>query len=312
MFNHKHLLSVDDLTREDIMTVLEQAKIFEEVNERTIKKVPALRGKTVCNLFLEPSTRTRGSFELAEKRLTCDSLNAGGSSSSTVKGESLVDTVRTLDAMKVDMFIVRSKCAGAPYVVSQNTSASVIDAGDGKHQHPTQALLDLYTIWKEKGSFEGLKVGIVGDIAHSRVCGSLVPALTKMGAEVTLIAPATLLPARPDVLGAKRVTPHFEEVLPELDVVYMLRIQMERLENAPFPSLREYHQFFGLNEERSKLMKEDAIICHPGPINRGVELDSYMADGGRSVIVDQVFSGVCVRMALIYLLLGGGSDEVAR
>lgn len=312
MFNHKHLLGIDDLSPEDIMCVLEHAKMFEEVNERPIKKVPALRGKTVCNLFLEPSTRTRGSFELAEKRLSCDSLNAGGSSSSTVKGESLVDTVKTLDSMKVDMFIVRSKCAGAPYVVSQNTNASVIDAGDGKHQHPTQALLDLYTIWKHKGSFEGLNVGIVGDIAHSRVAGSLVPALKKMGAHVTLIAPATLLPAAPEALGADEATPYFDEVLPKLDVVYMLRIQMERLEGAPFPSLREYNMLFGLTEERASLMKDDAVICHPGPINRGVELDSFMADSNRSVIIDQVFSGVCVRMALIYLLLGGGSDEVTN
>lgn len=312
MFNHKHLLSIDELSREDIMCVLEQARVFEEVNERPIKKVPALRGKTICNLFFEPSTRTRGSFELAEKRLSCDSLNAGGSASSTVKGESLVDTVRTLDAMKVDMFIVRHKCAGAPYMVAQNTNAAVIDAGDGKHQHPTQALLDLYTIWKEKGSFEGLRVGIVGDISHSRVCGSLVPALKTMGADVTLIAPATLLPARPDVLGADRTTPYLDDVLPDLDVVYLLRIQMERLENAPFPSLREYHQIFGLTEERAALMKDDAIICHPGPINRGVEIAGPVADGSHSVIVDQVFSGVCVRMALIYLLLGGSSDEVSR
>lgn len=312
MFNHKHLLGIDDLSPEDIMCVLEHAKMFEEVNERPIKKVPALRGKTVCNLFLEPSTRTRGSFELAEKRLSCDSLNAGGSSSSTVKGESLVDTVKTLDSMKVDMFIVRSKCAGAPFVVSQNTNASVIDAGDGKHQHPTQALLDLYTIWKHKGSFEGLNVGIVGDIAHSRVAGSLVPALKKMGAHVTLIAPATLLPAAPEALGADGATPYFDEVLPKLDVVYMLRIQMERLEGAPFPSLREYNMLFGLTEDRASLMKDDAVICHPGPINRGVELDSFMADSNRSVIIDQVFSGVCVRMALIYLLLGGGSDEVTN
>lgn len=312
MFNHKHLLSIDDLSADDIMTILEQARVFEEVNQRTIKKLPALRGKTVCNLFLEPSTRTRGSFELAEKRLSCDSINAGGSASSTVKGESLIDTVRTMDAMKVDMFIVRHKYAGTPYVVSQHTNAAVIDAGDGKHQHPTQALLDLYTIWKEKGSFEGLKVGIVGDIAHSRVVGSLVPTLKRMGASVTLIAPATLLPACPEVLGADKVTPYLDKALPELDVVYMLRIQMERMEGAPFPSLREYSLLYGLNKERETLMKEDAIICHPGPINRGVELDTYMADSSRSVIVDQVFSGVCVRMALIYLLLGGANDEVSH
>ena len=183
MFDHKNLLSIDELSAEDIMTVLTYAKTFEEVNERPIKKVPALRGKTICNLFLEPSTRTRGSFELAEKRLSCDTINAGGSASSTVKGESLVDTVKTLDSMKVDMFVVRHKYAGTPYMVSQHTNAAVIDAGDGKHQHPTQALLDLYTIWKEKGSFEGLKVGIVGDIVHSRVAGSLVPALAKLGAD---------------------------------------------------------------------------------------------------------------------------------
>lgn len=311
MFDHKDLLSIDDLSAEDIMTILEYAATFEEVNGRAIKKVPALRGKTICNLFLEPSTRTRGSFELAEKRLSCDTINAGGSASSTVKGESLVDTIKTLDAMKVDMFVVRHKYAGTPYIVSQNTKAAVIDAGDGKHQHPTQALLDLYTIWKEKGSFEGLKVGIVGDIVHSRVCGSLVPALVKLGAEVTLIAPATMLPADPQVLGASRVVADLDEALPDLDVVYMLRIQMERLEEAPFPSLREYHLLYGLTEQRESLMKPDAIICHPGPINRGVELDSYMADGPHSVITDQVFAGVCVRMALIYLLLGGANDEIS-
>ena len=294
MFDHKNLLSIDELSAEDIMTVLTYAKTFEEVNERPIKKVPALRGKTICNLFLEPSTRTRGSFELAEKRLSCDTINAGGSASSTVKGESLVDTVKTLDSMKVDMFVVRHK-----------------DAGDGKHQHPTQALLDLYTIWKEKGSFEGLKVGIVGDIVHSRVAGSLVPALAKLGAEVYLIAPATMLPAAPEALGVARVYANLDEALPELDVVYMLRIQMERLEEAPFPSLREYNLLYGLTKEREELMKPDAIICHPGPINRGVELDSYMADGSRSVITDQVFSGVCVRMALIYLLLGGANDGLS-
>ena len=309
MFDHKHLLSIDQLSREDIMTVLEHAAMFEEVNARPIPKLPTLRGKTVCNLFLEPSTRTRGSFELAEKRLSCDSLNAGGSSSSTVKGESLVDTVKTLSSMRVDLFVVRSRYAGAPAKVAANTTASVIDAGDGKHQHPTQALLDLYTIWKAKGSFEGLRVGIVGDIAHSRVCGSLVAALDKMGAVPVLIAPDTLLPPAPEVLGAHEVTSDFEAALPTLDVVYMLRIQMERMEDAPFPSLREYAQLFGLDAGREELMKPDAIICHPGPINRGVELDSHMADSPRSVILDQVFSGVCVRMALIYLLLEGANHE---
>ncbi len=312
MFAHKHLLSIDDLSPEDIMTILKQARTFEEINERPIKKVPALRGKTVCNLFLEPSTRTRGSFELAEKRLSCDSLNAGGSTSSTVKGESLVDTVRTLDSMKVDMFIVRHKCAGAPYIVSQNTNATVIDAGDGKHQHPTQALLDLYTIWEHKGDFHGLKVAVVGDISHSRVCGSLIPALKIMGCETYAVAPGTLLPPAPEVLGCDHVTSDLDSVLPELDVVYMLRVQQERLEGAPFPTIREYHKLFGLTKDREKLMKPDAIICHPGPINRGVEFDSYMADHPqRSVILEQVYAGICVRMAILYLLLGGADNGLA-
>ena len=309
MLNRKHLLSANDLSCDEIMQILETAVMFEEVNQRKIKKVPALRGRTVVNMFFEPSTRTRGSFELAEKRLSCDTMNAGGSTSSTVKGESLVDTIQTLDSMQVDCFVVRSKMGGAPQLVAQHTDACVIDAGDGKHQHPTQALLDLYTIWRRKGGFEGLKVGIVGDISHSRVCGSLVPVLKTMGADVTLIAPATLLPMRPDVLGADRVTPYLDEVLPELDVVYMLRVQMERMEGAPFPSIREYNELYGLTEARDAFMKPDAIICHPGPINRGVELDSFMADHPeRSVILNQVFAGLCVRMSVLYLLLGGAEN----
>ena len=210
MLSKKHLLRTTDLTYDDFMQILQTAVMFEEVNERRIKKVPALRGRTVVNMFFEPSTRTRGSFELAEKRLSCDTMNMGGSTSSTVKGESLKDTILTLNAMKVDCYVVRSSHAGAPAQVAKYTDACVIDAGDGKHQHPTQALLDLYTIWRRKGSFEGLRVGIVGDIAHSRVCGSLVPALKILGAHVTLIAPQTLLPARPDVLGADAVTADME------------------------------------------------------------------------------------------------------
>ncbi|MDD6650734.1 MAG: aspartate carbamoyltransferase catalytic subunit [Eggerthellales bacterium] len=311
-FNHKHLLSMNDLSESDIMTILENAVMFEEVNRRRIKKVPALRGRTVVNMFFEPSTRTRTSFELAEKRLSCDTINAGGSSSSTVKGESLGDTIMTLDAYNVDCFVVRHKYAGAAKLVTQYTDACVIDAGDGKHQHPTQALLDLYSIWRRKGTLEGLKVGIVGDIAHSRVCGSLIRGLHTVGAHVTLIAPATLLPARPDVMGADATTPFFDDVLPELDVVYMLRVQQERLENSPFPSLREYSLLYGLNKSREHLMKKDAIICHPGPINRGVELDSYMADHPeRSVILDQVFGGLCVRMSVLYLLLGGAENGIS-
>ena len=280
-FNHKHLIDITEYSEEDIKLILETAKAFSEVNERAIKKVPTLKGKTIVNMFNEPSTRTRSSFELAEKRLSADSLNFGGSSTSTVKGESLVDTVETLNAYKIDCIVVRDKHAGAPYIVTQNSPASVICAGDGKHNHPTQALLDLYTIWEHKGDFHGLKVAVVGDIAHSRVCGSLIPALKIMGCETYA-------------------------------VVYMLRVQQERLEGAPFPTIREYHKLFGLTKDREKLMKSDAIICHPGPINRGVEFDSYMADHPqRSVILEQVYAGICVRMAILYLLLGGADNGLA-
>ena len=308
-FNHKLMLDLHDYSAEDIMTILHTADRFREVNERRIKKVPTLKGYTVINMFNEPSTRTRSSFEMAEKRMSCDTLNFGGSNNSTVKGESLVDTVKTLCSYKIDLIVVRDKHAGAPRKIADVSGVPVIDAGDGKHQHPTQALLDLYTIWKRKGAFEGLKVGIIGDISHSRVCGSLVPALKKMGCSVTLIAPQTLLPARPDVLGADVVTTDLEGVLPELDVVYMLRIQTERLEGAPYPSLREYSMLYGLNEKRSRLLKPDAVVCHPGPVNRGVELDSFMVDHPNfSVITDQVYSGILVRMASLYLLLGGSDD----
>ena len=308
-FNHKLMLDLHDYSAEDIMTILHTADRFREVNERRIKKVPTLKGYTIVNMFNEPSTRTRSSFEMAEKRMSCDTLNFGGSNNSTVKGESLVDTVKTLCSYKIDLIVVRDKHAGAPRKIADVSGVPVIDAGDGKHQHPTQALLDLYTIWKRKGAFEGLRVGIIGDISHSRVCGSLVPALKKMGCSVTLIAPQTLLPARPDVLGADKVTTDLEGALPELDVVYMLRIQTERLEGAPYPSLREYSMLYGLNEKRSRLLKPDAMVCHPGPVNRGVELDSFMVDHPNfSVITDQVYSGILVRMASLYLLLGGSDD----
>lgn len=310
-FNHKHLIDITEYSDTDIMTILETAKAFHEVNQRAIKKVPTLKGKTIVNMFNEPSTRTRSSFELAEKRLSADSLNFGGSSTATVKGESLIDTVATLNSYKIDMVVVRDKHAGAPHIISQHTPACVIDAGDGKHQHPTQALLDLYTIWQHKQSFDGLKVGIVGDIGHSRVCGSLVPALKIMGAEVTLIGPGTLMPARPDVLGADHVTADLDAALTELDVVYMLRIQQERLESAALPSLREYAMLYGINLARMDAMRDDAIIMHPGPINRGVELSQDAVDSDRAVILDQVNSGVAVRMAVMYLLLGGEDNGAA-
>ena len=310
-FNHKHLIDITEYSADDIMAILETAVKFKEVNERRIKQVPTLKGFTVVNMFNEPSTRTRSSFEMAEKRLSASSLNFGGSSTSTVKGESLVDTVETLCSYKVDMIVVRDKHAGVPRKIADVSGVHVIDAGDGKHQHPTQALLDLYTIWQTKGRLDGLKVGVVGDIGHSRVCGSLIPALKIMGCEVTVIAPPTLLPARPEVLGADHVSHNIDEVLPELDVVYMLRIQRERLEGAPYPSLREYNMMYGLTEKRNKLMRPDCIVCHPGPINRGVELDSFMADHPeRSVILDQVYAGILTRMAALYLLLGGSEDGI--
>lgn len=309
-FNHKHLIDIREYSNEDLTLILDTAQRFKAINERRIKKVPVLKGYTVVNMFNEPSTRTRSSFEIAEKRLSCDTLNFGGSSTSTVKGESLDDTVQTLCSYKIDMIVVRDKHAGVPRRIADISGVNVIDAGDGKHQHPTQALLDLYSIREAKGHIDGLNVGIVGDISHSRVCGSLVPALKTMGANVTLIGPATLMPPAPEALGADAVSSRLDDVIGDLDVVYMLRIQQERLEGAPFPSLREYSMLFGLNEQRDKLMRPDAIICHPGPINRGVELDSFMADHPtRSVILDQVYAGVLVRMAALYLLLGGGEED---
>ena len=305
-FDHRHLIDIREYSAEDLTLILDTAERFKAINERRIKKVPVLKGYTVVNMFNEPSTRTRSSFEIAEKRLSCDTLNFGGSSTSTVKGESLDDTVQTLCSYKIDMIVVRDRHAGVPRRIADISGVSVIDAGDGKHQHPTQALLDLFSIREAKGHIDGLHVGIVGDISHSRVCGSLVPALKTMGARVTLIGPATLMPPAPEALGADAVSARLDDVLPDLDVVYMLRIQQERLEGAPFPSLREYSMLFGLNEQRDKIMRPDAIICHPGPINRGVELDSFMADHPtRSVILDQVYAGVLVRMAALYLLLGG-------
>lgn len=304
MLSVEHLIDMNDLTPEDITLILDTARSFAEVNRRSIKKLPTLRGKTVVNMFMENSTRTRSSFELAEKRLSADSLNFSSSSSSVAKGESFVDTAMTLNSMGIDAIVVRHKYAGSPYMLTQYTDAKIINAGDGKHQHPTQGLLDLFTIRESLGKLEGLKVGIVGDVVHSRVLGSLAPALNKMGAEVIVVGPPTFMPARPDILGVTCVT-NFDEVLPELDVVYMLRMQLERIDGAPIPSLREYNMLFGLDAQREKLMKPHAIVMHPGPMNRGVEITADIADGPRSKILMQVNSGVAVRMAVLYLLLGG-------
>jgi aspartate carbamoyltransferase catalytic subunit len=306
----EHLLVIQDFSKEDIFMVLDTARSFKEVNERAIKKLPTLRGRTVVNLFLEPSTRTRTSFEIAAKRLSADGINFTASASATTKGESLVDTAQTLDAMDCDLVIIRHGFAGSPQILANNMRAHIINGGDGKHQHPTQALLDLFTIREHFGGFEGLKVAIVGDIAHSRVFGSLSPALNLLGAEVTAIAPPTLLPARPDVLGAQ-VSFNLDEKLASFDVVYMLRIQQERIEQSPFPSLREYAQLYGINLERLSRLKEGAILMHPGPVNRGVELSSEAVDTARNLLLYQVNAGVAVRMALMYLLLGGEKDGIA-
>jgi aspartate carbamoyltransferase catalytic subunit len=310
VLSNRHIMTMDDLSAEDIALILETAASFAEVNERRIKKLPTLRGRTIVNLFLEPSTRTRTSFEIAAKRLSADGINFTASSSATVKGESLRDTAKTLSAMACDLVIIRHKYAGAPQILAENMDTHVINGGDGIHQHPTQALLDLYTMRRELGRLEGLRVGIVGDIRHSRVAGSLVPALRKVGAEPLVVAPATLLPARPDVLGAD-VAFDLDEVLPSLDVVYLLRIQRERADGAGFPSTREYARLWGVNSARLAAMKPDAIVMHPGPMNRGVEISSAVADSDRSVVLDQVNAGVAVRMAAMYLLLGGAESGVA-
>jgi aspartate carbamoyltransferase catalytic subunit len=300
----RHIMTMDDLAAEDIFHILDTAESFKEVNERRIKKLPTLRGRTVINLFLEPSTRTRTSFEIAAKRLSADAVNMTGSASATVKGESLRDTAKTLSAMACDLIVVRHKYAGAPQVLAQCMEAHVVNGGDGMHQHPTQALLDLFTIRQAMGTLEGLTVGIVGDIVHSRVAGSLVPALKAVGARPIVIGPPTLMPARPDITGAE-VSYSLDEVLADLDVIYLLRVQMERAEGMPFPSVREYANVYGMNATRLARMKPSARVMHPGPMNRGVEISSAVADSDRAIVLDQVNAGVAVRMAVMYLLLGG-------
>ncbi|MDZ4179308.1 MAG: aspartate carbamoyltransferase catalytic subunit [Coriobacteriia bacterium] len=304
MLSCRHIMTMDDLSAEDITTILDTAESFKEVNERRIKKLPTLRGRTIINLFLEPSTRTRTSFEIAAKRLSADAVNMTGSASATVKGESLRDTAKTLSAMACDLIVVRHAYAGAPQVLSECMDAHVINGGDGKHQHPTQALLDLFTMRQHMGRLEGLTVGIVGDICHSRVAGSLIPALRAVGATPVLVGPPTLMPARPDVLGAE-ASYSLDEVLGDLDVVYLLRVQAERADKMAFPSVREYASIYGMNTKRLGRMRAGGIVMHPGPMNRGVEISSAVADSDRTVVLDQVNAGVAVRMAAMYLLLGG-------
>jgi aspartate carbamoyltransferase catalytic subunit len=309
-FPHRHLLGMETLTVEEITTILDLGERFLEIAERPIKKVPTLRGKTVINLFLEPSTRTRTSFEIAAKRLSADAVNISGSSSSTVKGETLVDTARNLDAMSPDVVVVRHAQAGAALMLSQRIRAAVVNAGDGAHEHPTQALLDCSTIRAHKGRIEGLTVVIAGDIAHSRVARSNIFALRVLGAKVRVAGPRSLLPLGVERLGVE-VFDRLEPALEAADVIMMLRIQTERRAGSRFPNTREYSRYFGLNPRRLALAHPDAIVMHPGPMNRGVEIDPSVADGPRSVILDQVARGVAIRMATLYLLGGGEAGDHA-
>jgi len=298
----KHLLGIEELSPEEIQIILEYTERFKEVLKRPIPKVPALRGKTIVNLFSEPSTRTRASFELAEKRLSADSLSIAASSSSFVKGESLIDTVKNIEAMRMDMIVIRHASAGAAYLVAKHVKASVINAGDGMHEHPTQALLDIFTIKEKLGKIKGLNVSIVGDIAHSRVARSNIWALKKMGANVTVCGPKTLIPRQIEEMGIT-VTCDLKTALKNADVVNVLRIQLERQERGLFPSIREYVKHFGITKETlNKFAKKEILIMHPGPINRGIELSQDAADSKYSVILEQVTNGVAVRMAVLFLL----------
>jgi aspartate carbamoyltransferase catalytic subunit len=302
-WNRRHFLDIESLSTEELLTVLDTARGFKAVGNRAIKTVPALRGKTVINLFVEPSTRTRISFELAAQRLTADVVNFNADTSSLKKGETLRDTARNLEAMNADIIIIRHSAAGAPHFLARFLQCSVVNAGDGAHEHPTQALLDVFTIREKKGRIEGLKVAIMGDILFSRVARSNIWALRKLGAEVTLCGPPTLVPRVFEELGC-RVCWNVNEALADADVVNLLRIQHERQRQSMFPGIGEYRSMFGLDKARMTGLKPDVLIMHPGPINRGVEIDADTADGDRSVILEQVTNGLAVRMAVLYLVTG--------
>jgi aspartate carbamoyltransferase catalytic subunit len=304
----RNLLGIAELDPSEIALVLETALAMKEVGARPIKKVPTLRGKTIVNLFFEASTRTRMSFELAEKRLSADTIGLTTSASSVAKGETLIDTARTLEAMSPDMIVMRHYASGAAHQLARVCRASIINAGDGMHEHPTQALLDAFTITERKGRLEGLRIAIVGDLLHSRVLRSNALLLTRMGAEVRACGPPTLIPHGLDRLGV-RVTPRFDEALDAADVVMMLRVQQERMHGLFLPSTREYFTLFGLTPARLERAAPDVIVMHPGPMNRGVEIDSAVADGPWSVILDQVANGVAVRMAVLYLLSAGEEED---
>ncbi|MBL4904211.1 aspartate carbamoyltransferase catalytic subunit [Desulfocapsa sp. AH-315-G09] len=309
-FQHKHILGIEQFSVADIYHILDTAVSFKEISNRSIKKVPTLKGKTVINFFFEPSTRTRLSFEIAAKRMSADTFNISASTSSAQKGETLIDTACNLEAMKPDLIIIRHGSSGVPGLLTRHIDASIINAGDGTHEHPSQALLDTMTIREHKGSLEGLKIALVGDIAHSRVAHSNILAFTKLGAEVRVAGPATFMVPHLDLLGA-RVCSSVEEAVTDADVVMALRIQQERQDDPLIPSLREYAQFYGINHSLLQHAKPNALIMHPGPINRGVEMNPDVADGKGSVILEQVTNGVAVRMALLYLIIGqeGGKTE---
>ena len=307
-WQHKHLLGLRELTAQEIIYILDTAKGFEQISTRSIKKAPPLRGKVVVNLFFEDSTRTRNSFALAASRLSADVVEFTKKDSSVSKGESLLDTAKNLEAMGIDIVVIRHSAAGAPKLVSRAINACVVNAGDGYCEHPTQGLLDVYTIRQAKGTLEGLKIAIVGDITHSRVARSDLWAMTRLGAEVTFVAPPTLLPADVRRLPVQ-VSYSLDEVIEKVDVVNMLRIQFERLGNNPFPSVREYSRYFGLTADRVKRARPDILIMHPGPINRGLEIESEVADGKNSVILQQVTNGLAVRMAVLFLVNQAASRE---
>jgi aspartate carbamoyltransferase catalytic subunit len=310
LFKRKHLLDLETLSPDEIRLILENAKGFKEVFTRSVKKVPALRGKTVCTLFFENSTRTRTSFEMAAKRLSADVIGFSVATSSVTKGETLLDTVRTIESMGADIIVMRHPNSGAPYLVSRRTRSSIINAGDGTHEHPTQGLLDAFTIQEVKGRIEGLNVAIVGDILHSRVARSNLYALTKLGARVTLVGPSTLVPRTFEQFGA-RICHSLTEGIENADVINILRIQHERMHSNYFPSIREYRLLYGITAERLRAARPNVMIMHPGPINRGVEIDQDVADGPRSVIQRQVTNGVAVRMAVLYLLSGNAQNPLA-
>lgn len=299
----KDFLGLYNVNADSIYEILNTAEAMKEIFTRTVKKVPTLRGKTIVNLFFEPSTRTKSSFDLAGKRLSADVMSVSKSMSSVAKGESLLDTAKTMEVMGADVVVIRHGAPGAPEFLANNIKASVLNAGDGAHAHPTQALLDLYTIRENLGEIEGLKVLIIGDIAHSRVARSNIWGLTKLGAEVRVVGPATLIPEKIENMGVKKYD-KLEKALVGADVVNILRIQLERQARGLFPSIREYRHFFGMSDERLRELKKDLLVMHPGPMNRGIEIESSVADGEQSVITEQVTNGVAIRMALLYLLAG--------